>query len=162
MTPIGPDFDPAQTALRLGAAVFFGGIIGLNRDVHGKPAGLRTHAIVALGAAMVTLTSLLLVAGGDTGAVTRTIQGIVTGVGFIGAGVILHRSDPRGVQGLTTAATIWVVAALGVACGAGQFTLAAIATGMMMAVLIVGGPIERALHRVLKPREDPGDRTGDG
>lgn len=161
MTATMLEFDAMQTAARLGAAVLFGGVIGLNRDIHGKPAGLRTHAIVALGAAMVTLTSLLLVAGADVGAVTRTIQGIVTGVGFIGAGVILHRSDSMGVQGLTTAATIWVVAALGIACGAGQFALAAIATGLMLVVLVVGGPIERALHRLLKGPQGPGASDGE-
>ena len=157
------EFDAAQMATRLGAAVVLGGIIGLNRDLHGKPAGLRTHATVALGAAMVTLISMLLLStpGSDAGAVTRTIQGIVTGVGFIGGGVILHRSDPIGVHGLTTAATVWVAASLGIACGAGQFVLAAIATGLMLMVLIVGGPIERVLHRLIKGKALPASADGD-
>ena len=82
-------------------------MIGLDRESQGKPAGLRTHALVALGAATLTIVGLLLQAS-DTGAPSRVLQGIVAGIGFIGAGVILHRHDGRGIEGLTTAAAIWM------------------------------------------------------
>jgi putative Mg2+ transporter-C (MgtC) family protein len=151
MAPIPLETDLLTTLVRLGVAVLLGGAVGLNRDIHNKPAGVRTHALVALGAALVTLTGLYLAAsaGGDPSGVTRVIQGIITGIGFIGGGVILHRGDPMGVEGLTTAASIWVVAALGIACGAGYLMLALIAAGLVLAVLILGGPLERALHRRL-------------
>lgn len=155
MIAVPVELDTGGIAARLGLAVLLGAVVGLNRDIHHKPAGLRTHAIVALGAAMVTLTGVLLSAGtADATAVTRIVQGIVTGVGFIGGGVILRRTDPMGVHGLTTAATIWVVAALGIACGAGQSALALIAFGLMLAVLVIGGPIERRVHRWLAVDSD--------
>src|SRR5215510_3493509 len=103
---------------RLLLATIFGAVIGLNREREGKPAGLRTHALVALGAATFTLVGLLLQSS-DAAAPGRVLQGIVAGVGFIGAGVILHRQDARGVEGLTTAAAIWIAATIGVAAGAG-------------------------------------------
>src|SRR6476661_5314755 len=109
---IAPETMPtwSEVMLRLVAATVIGGAIGLNRELTKKPAGLRTHALVALGAALATVSALQLggVAGGSHGdAASRVIQGIVAGIGFIGGGVILH-TDGRNVVGLTTAATIWV------------------------------------------------------
>ena len=110
-----------ETAVRLGAALILGAIFGLNRELHGKPAGLRTHALVSLGAAVATIVVLKSPNGSlpvDPNAIGRVVQGILTGIGFLGAGVILH--DPIGhVTGLTTAATIWICAVLGIACGLG-------------------------------------------
>src|SRR4051812_45282219 len=95
--------------IRLSAATLIGGGIGLNRDLHHKPTGLRTLALVALGSAL----AVLAVADYPQADVSRVIQGVITGVGFIGAGVILHRPTQKRVHGLTTAAAIWVTAAYG-------------------------------------------------
>jgi len=135
-----------NTFLRLGAAILVGGTIGLNRDLRGKPAGVRTHALVALGSALAT--SVLEGEGKDPAAVSRVIQGIITGIGFLGAGVILHPEGGSVVRGLTTAASIWVVATLGIACGAGQWVLAGAGTGFTLTVLVLGGPLERVVHRI--------------
>src|SRR4029077_864175 len=109
---------PSEIALRFGAAVVVGGAIGLTRALRGKPAGVRTHALVSLGSAVVTVVAATVAAPAlDTAAVSRVMQGIITGIGFLGAGGILHEESGRRVRGLTTAATIWIVAALGIACG---------------------------------------------
>jgi len=131
---------------RLLLATLFGALIGLNREREGKPAGLRTHALVALGAATLTIVGLLL-RSSDAGAPGRVLQGIVAGVGFIGAGVILHRHNGRGVEGLTTAAAIWIVAAIGVATGAGLWRTGASVLGVALLVLVVGERIDRWVHR---------------
>ena len=139
---------------RLALATLFGAVIGINRELGRKPAGLRTHSLVALGAAVAALTSqhLTSVAGmADGAAVSRVIQGIVTGVGFIGAGVILHRDDPRGVHGLTTAASIWVVAAVGTAAGLGLWRIGVASVFLLLLVFAIGGPLDRALHRWRSP-----------
>lgn len=141
-----------QTALRLGAALIVGSILGLNRELHGKPAGLRTHALVCVGAAVATIISCGAPAGfasTDLNAVSRVVQGILTGVGFIGAGVILR--DPMGhVTGLTTAATIWICAVLGIVCGLGYWSLLGIAAFLTALLLALGRPIERLAERLFK------------
>ncbi len=138
-----------DVAARLGTAVLAGAILGINRDLHHKPAGLRTHALVSLGSAVVIVVAASI--GGASGeTVGRVIQGLVTGVGFIGAGVILHHDAERRVVGLTTAASIWVAAALGVACGSGQWFTALLGLALTLAVLVLGGPIERAWERRLR------------
>jgi putative Mg2+ transporter-C (MgtC) family protein len=124
---------------RIGAAALCGAVVGLNRNIHRKPAGLRTHAIVAIGAAVFTLVSLE-IAGSDPSGALRTVQGIVTGIGFLGAGVILHPAERRDVKGLTTAAVIWVAAGLGTACG---YVLAIVSTGLVLIVVSVGGRLEQ-------------------
>jgi len=131
--------------LRLSTATVAGGLIGLNREFKRKPAGLRTHALVGLGAAVATA---LVVWSGDGGpppfdALSRVIQGIITGIGFLGAGVILRTENGQTVHGLTTAASIWLAACLGSACGAGAWLVTAIAFAWIMLILIAGGPIER-------------------
>jgi putative Mg2+ transporter-C (MgtC) family protein len=147
--------DPVlEIALRLMAATLVGSVIGLNRDLHGKPTGVRTMGLVGLGSALIVVAAGLV--GGD-GDATRAVQGIVTGIGFLGAGVIVKDSTSGRIHGLTTAATIWLTAALGVTCGLGHWALALMATGLSLVVLIFGGPIERAMHRRWphKP-DDPG------
>ena len=131
---------------RLLLATLLGALIGLNRESYGKPAGLRTHALVALGAATLTLVGLLLQAS-DSSAPSRVLQGIVAGIGFIGAGVILHRPDGRGVEGLTTAAAIWIVAAVGVAAGAGLWRTGASVVVVVLLLLVVGERVDRWVHR---------------
>jgi putative Mg2+ transporter-C (MgtC) family protein len=142
---------PAATeiATRLVMATLIGSGIGLDRELRHKPAGLKTHALVALGAALVTVTtaSLTNLDHPDSAAMTRVIQGIIAGVGFLGGGAIL-KSDHEMVQGLTTAASIWVVASLGIACGAGEFGPALIALVIALIVLIFGNAIEKRIrHR---------------
>ncbi len=141
-----PSLETTDIALRLGSAVLAGAVLGINRDLHHKPAGLRTHGLVCLGSAVVVVVALSAV-DADANALSRVIQGIVTGVGFIGAGVILHRDAKHHVVGLTTAASIFVAAALGVACGSGNWITALLALALTLAVLTIGGPIERAMER---------------
>ena len=139
-----------ETALRLGAALLIGVLLGLNRELHGKPAGLRTHALVCLGAAVATIVALGTPAHSlpiDSNAISRVVQGILTGVGFLGAGVIMR--DPMGhVTGLTTAATIWICAVLGIVCGLGYWVLLGIAAVFTAFLLLLGRPIERLAERL--------------
>ena len=134
--------------LRLGSAAALGGAIGLNRNLHGKPSGLRTLALVGLGAATMVLVAID-DGGGDASAVSRVLQGLLTGIGFLGAGVILHEASTTKVHGLTTAASIWVTACLGAACGAGAWRLALTATVIVGLVLLFGGALEKTLRRRL-------------
>jgi putative Mg2+ transporter-C (MgtC) family protein len=141
-----------EIAVRLGAALILGSALGLNRELHGKPAGLRTHGLVSLGAALATIVSLGLPGESramDPNAISRVLQGILTGIGFLGAGVILR--DPSGhVSGLTTAATIWICAMLGVTCGLGYWSVLGIAVGLTVLALVVGKPIEHLAERLFK------------
>src|SRR5450830_182910 len=140
---------------RLGFAVLVGGMLGLNRDLNGKPAGLRTHALVTLGAAMATLVIINLQVTGnptDPNALSRVVQGILTGIGFLGAGVIIR--DPQGhVSGLTTAATIWVAAVMGILCGAGYWSLILVSSLMIMAVLTLGRSVEKLAERLFRKNQ---------
>jgi putative Mg2+ transporter-C (MgtC) family protein len=141
-----------QILLRLGAATLIGCALGLNREIRGKPAGMRTHALVALGTALVTLTGLVLAGHDgdfDSNSVSRVIQGIVAGIGFLGGGTILKSDSGEQISGLTTAASLWLVAALGIACGAGLWVMSVIALALALLVLIAGEPLERVLHRFL-------------
>lgn len=147
--------DWSDTVLRIGAATAMGGIIGLNRNLHGKPSGLRTLALVGLGAATMVLVATG--EGADPAAVSRVLQGLLTGVGFLGAGVILHEAKDQKVHGMTTAATIWVTACLGAACGAGALRTAFTAFAFVAAVLLFGGPLEKAVRRILDQRSGPRD-----
>jgi len=127
-------------------AVVLGAAIGLEREISGKAAGLRTNVMICLGAAVFTIISKQM--AGETGAVTRIAAQIVTGVGFLGAGAIIR--DRAGVLGLTTAATIWLVASIGMACGAGFHALAVISTFIAVIVLMGLGRLEKPLGRFRK------------
>lgn len=118
-----------QEIIQLLAAVLVGGLIGLEREIHAKSAGLRTITLITLGATVFTMLSQRL----DSGDPARIAANIVTGVGFLGAGAILF-SEGR-VKGLTTASSIWVAAALGMAVGLGEYGLVAAATGLVLLVL---------------------------
>ena len=139
-----------ETALRLGAALLVGTILGLNRELHGKPAGLRTHALVSLGAAVATIVVLRMPDGSfstDHNAMSRVVQGILTGVGFLGAGVILH--DPNGhISGITTAATIWSCAVLGLVCGLGYWVILGISLALTTITLLFGRRLERLAEKL--------------
>jgi putative Mg2+ transporter-C (MgtC) family protein len=120
-----------------------GGAIGYNRELRNKPAGLRTHVLVSVGAALYVMVPLALSAGGASEAAARVIQGIAAGIGFVGAGEIMriHPSDGTSarIEGLTSAAAIWIAAALGAAAGCGLWKLAvigAIATLVVLAALV--------------------------
>lgn len=151
--------DYPEILLRLTSSVVIGGLIGLDRNLHGKPTGIRTLGLVSLGAALATMASVNLL--GDHGqydpsAVSRVIQGVVTGVGFLGAGVIVHEDGGDRVRGLTTAASIWITAILGVLCGMGSWQSAGIALALVFLLFVLGKPLERALHRrwLKKPDEE--------
>jgi len=148
--------DWSEIVLRLGVATLAGGAIGLNRDLHGKPIGLRTLGLVGLATAMVVLLSSPLADSARVSdATSRVIQGILTGIGFLGAGVIMRAEHHFRVRGLTSAACTWLTACVGIACGAGQWRIVAAGLGLTFAVLVMGGRIERRLHRVLGGKEDP-------
>ena len=146
---------------RLCAAAVIGGMIGLNREIHGKPAGLRTLALVSLGSALATRLGIEVTTSNnlaaDLGSTTRIIQGILTGIGFLGAGVIFRGEGGGKVTGLTTAATIWVVACLGMACGAGRWQLVIAATAITFLILVVGGPFERRADAILRRGKHKGE-----
>jgi putative Mg2+ transporter-C (MgtC) family protein len=125
------DFD---ITLRLVTAVICGGLIGLERDLRRMPTGFRTMAIVSLGACIVAVAA---VRHGDSDGFSRVAQGVMTGIGFLGAGVILQHDKIRHVKGLTTAATIWMTAAIGLLCGIGELKLALLATVLAIAVLLL-------------------------
>jgi putative Mg2+ transporter-C (MgtC) family protein len=120
---------------RLLVAAVLGGLVGAEREHAGKAAGLRTHMLVALGATLFVLFPTE--AGMPIGDLSRVIQGVVTGIGFVGAGAILRRSDSNEVEGLTTAAGIWLTAAIGLAVGAGQLWLPVVGAAFAWVVLSV-------------------------
>ena len=124
-----------QMVLRLLLAAGLGGAIGYQREKADKPAGLRTHILICLGAALFTVASLF--GFGLTADVSRVAAGVVVGVGFIGAGAIIHRGGGGIVAGLTTAATIWAVAAIGLAAGAGLYLVAGVTTAITLGVLFL-------------------------
>lgn len=142
--PGGREF--AQHVVRLLVAVLLGGMLGLERELNGRWAGLRTHMMVSLGAAIFTITALF-TASNNLSEVTRVIQGIAAGIGFLGAGTILKLSSRLEVKGLTTASSIWLAAALGTVAGLGLYALAAASVLVALIVLAVLRPLEKALQR---------------
>jgi len=130
-----------EIASRMIAAILLGSIIGVQRELVGKPAGLRTHALVTLAAAVFTIIPLE--AGMSLEDLSRVIQGVATGIGFIGAGVILKRHDEGEVLGLTTAASIWTATAVGIGIGIGHVVMAAIAVALTLIVLATLNLVDR-------------------
>jgi len=126
------------------AAAILGAIIGWEREFHHKPAGLRTNILICIGAAVFTIISRQMAQGSED-SFTRIAAQIVTGVGFLGAGAIIQ--DRGGVLGLTTAATIWLVSSIGMACGAGLYKLAIFTTIVAIFVLLVLGKFHRPFDR---------------
>ncbi len=131
----------AAVAARLAAAGLLGGLIGAQRERVHSAAGFRTHILVALGAALFVLAGRE--AGFSTADTSRVVQGVVAGIGFLGAGTILKLADKGEVHGLTTAATVWVTAAVGVAAALSQLWLAALAAVLTWAVLALAIRLER-------------------
>jgi putative Mg2+ transporter-C (MgtC) family protein len=126
--------------IRLIAATLLGGAIGFQRERWGKPAGLRTHILVTLGTTVFVLGCTA--HGMSSDGLSRVIQGIVTGIGFIGAGSILKLNEERDIQGLTTASGIWMTAAIGVTIGLGALGLALLGTGLTLIILTLAGRLE--------------------
>lgn len=145
--PLESSVDLGDIALRLAAAVAVGVVIGIDREWRGKPVGIRTLALVALGAALICLTTVhLRELDNHPEAVARVvagvIEGVMTGIGFIGAGAVLYRREDGQVEGLTTAATVWVTAALGIACALASWTVVAVGVGLSLAVLVLLHPLD--------------------
>jgi len=136
--------DWLEIVARLFAAALIGGGIGINRHLHHKAIGLRTLSLVCSGAAGLVLASLH--SAGTTlhfDAMSRVIQGIMTGVGFLGAGVIIRSQVDDKVHGLTTAAVVWITAAIGALCGMGEWKILIVLSAIVAVVLLIGGPVER-------------------
>jgi putative Mg2+ transporter-C (MgtC) family protein len=153
------DLDTLDIALRLGVATLVGAVLGLNRDLHGKATGVRTLGLVCLGSALAVL-SIHRVGDSDP---SRVIQGIVTGVGFLGAGVIVRNGKGHHVHGLTTAACVWVTACIGAACAVAEWQIVVLGAALVLVVLVFGGPFERSIDRRWPGRNptDLGQKTAD-
>lgn len=148
------ELDWPEILLRLGVATLAGGALGLDRDLRGKPIGLKTLGIVGLSTATVVLLAVQFAEPGKiTDATSRVIQGILTGIGFLGAGVIVRESHRFRVHGLTSAACAFLAACVGIACGAGQWKIVAVAIGLAFVLLAVRR-VERRLHRMLGGTEE--------
>jgi putative Mg2+ transporter-C (MgtC) family protein len=132
-------------------AVVLGTLIGIEREVNKKPAGLRTNALICMGAAAFMIIAQRIGLGND--AVSRMTAGIVTGVGFIGGGAVLR--DRANISGVTTAATIWVVTSIGIACGMQLYDIAVLITILSLSVLTILSPIDRKIRKTTesKPQE---------
>lgn len=132
--------------LRLSMALLVGTILGLNRWLHHKSAGIRTHSLVAIGAA----TAVMLIGDfvqDDAQAISRVLQGLITGLGFLGAGVIIREQRSQKIHGLTTAASLWSCALIGATFGAGQFVLGGLSLGAVLVTLVIGGPLEKLVSK---------------
>lgn len=148
---------PMEVALRLLAATAAGVILGINRDLKGKPTGMRTLGLVALGAALATVATVYLAdIQSDANALSRVVQGVLqgvlTGIAFLGAGAIIRSEKPGDTPGLTTAANVFVTAAIGIACGLGEWWAALTGTVIALAVLVILSPIERRLETMARKR----------
>jgi putative Mg2+ transporter-C (MgtC) family protein len=140
----------ARVVVRLAAAAVLGGIIGLERELDHKRAGVRTHMLTALGSAL-----FVLIAGETHTDLSRVLQGIATGVGFLGAGTIFKWQEQHEVKGLTTAASIWVTAAAGAALGAGMLWPILIAVALAWIILKLLQPVIDYLTRLRPPTPSP-------
>ncbi len=138
---IGPD-SYLEILTRLGAAFALGGLLGFEREWSKRPAGLRTHILVAVASALFTIMSVAV--AGKAGDVSRIAAGVVTGIGFIGAGTIMRHGNA--VRGLTTAASLWMVAAIGVACGFEWYWAASVTTVIALVTLVVVDRLEETIR----------------
>jgi putative Mg2+ transporter-C (MgtC) family protein len=140
--------DLGRLLIRLLVAVAAGALLGYEREHVGKPAGVRTHMLVSLGAALITALPTLMHM--DASSVSRVIQGLAAGVGFLGGGAILKLSEKEQIRGLTTAASLWLAAGTGIAAGLGRPATALLAASLGLLILVVIGWMERrfpALHK---------------
>ncbi|HEU5467877.1 MAG TPA: MgtC/SapB family protein [Steroidobacteraceae bacterium] len=141
----------ARIVVRMLAAALLGAMVGIQRERAGKAAGVRTHMLVSMGGALFVITCLEW--GMDSDGMSRVIQGLVTGIGFIGGGAILKLAQQREVEGLTTAAGLWMTCAVGIAAGLGR--LGAAALGVVLTVIILG-VVGEITHRLEMKKEAKG------
>lgn len=139
-------------SVRLLFAAMLGGILGYERERRGRSAGVRTHMLVAVGAALFVLGPMM--AGMEIGDLSRVIQGVVQGIGFLGAGAIIFRRSRHAVEGLTTAANIWATAAIGIIAGLGLEGMAVLSTAVALVILAV---VPRLLPKDIGEEEDAGE-----
>lgn len=132
-------------------AVVLGTVIGIEREISKKPAGLRTNALICMGAAAFIVISQRV--GLTPDAVSRMTAGIITGVGFIGGGAVLR--DRENISGVTTAATIWVVTSIGIACGMQLYDIAVLITLLSLVVLTFLSQIDKKIRKTTKPKSKP-------
>ena len=141
--------EVTRLCLRLLVAVVLGGILGYERERTGAAAGFRTHMLVALGSALFVLVPLQ--AGTDISDMSRVLQGVIAGIGFLGAGAILKSSDDQEIRGLTTAASIWLTAAVGIAAGMGREATAVLSTAFALLILLaLRIPLRKAIRTETK------------
>jgi len=151
-----PDLEQlTRVVVRLLVAAVLGGLIGLERELAQKPAGLRTHMLVALGSALFVLIPLQ--AGMEMEDLSRVVQGLLAGVGFLCAGAILKGVHNDHVQGLTTSASLWMTAAIGMGAGLGREATAALSTLLALSILSLEGPLQRWLDRRKRRVATPND-----
>jgi len=158
------NFQPEiiDSALRLGAAALAGMVVGLNRDISGKPMGMRTLGLVSLGSALASIAAVNYANLHDhpdalSRVVQGVLQGVLAGIGFLGAGAVLRKPEAGEVHGLTTAATVWVVAALGIACALAAWHLVLLGVAVTLIILIVMVPVERWIVRLFDRDDRPPD-----
>jgi putative Mg2+ transporter-C (MgtC) family protein len=156
------ELSTLEVGLRLGAATLVGALMGINRDLANKPIGMRTLGLVALGAAAASVATIQVAGMAENpDAMSRVVQGIIQGVmagiSFIGAGVILRDAKARTVEGLTTAATVWVTAALGIACGLGRWDVVAVGVTIALMLLMAVSWVETLVSKVGVSKASPAD-----
>ena len=151
--------DWTEIILRLGVATLAGCLIGLNRDLHGTPIGLKTLGLVSLATAMLMVPVHSTAAQIVSDAGSRVMQGILTGIGFLGAGVIVHAGRHFRVRGLTSAACTWLAACIGIVCGLGQWRLVTVALVITFAILIIGARMEGWLHKKLGGEDETAQKS---
>lgn len=139
------DFLDWHCFIPFGVSILLGGLIGLEREVHRKPAGLRTNILICLSATLFTQLTLSLGAEESLDAASRVLQGVITGVGFIGAGAVIRGTHE--IHGITTAATIWLVTGVGIACGFGMYEDAVAVTVIALIVLWGLSPLDRRIRQ---------------
>jgi putative Mg2+ transporter-C (MgtC) family protein len=144
--------EVTQLVIRLLVAALLGGLLGLEREHQGKPAGVRTHMLVAASSALIVLVPLQMGIGEE--GLSRVVQGLLAGIGFVCAGAILKLEREEQVHGLTTAAGVWMTAAIGIAAGLGREMTAAISALLVLGILFLEGPLRRLGIRQREPRKD--------
>jgi len=152
----------SDVILRLLAAAGIGMAFGLNRDMHGKPTGMRTLGLVGLGAAVATIGTIhaanVVFSPAEFSRVLQgVVQGVLTGIGFLGGGVILRSQAGHRVHNITTAATVWITAALGMTCAVADWRILGIGFALALILLVLGGPVERFVESWFGKNDTPAE-----
>jgi len=137
-----------EMLLRLSLALISGILLGLNRSIHHESAGIRTHSLVSIGSAAIVLL-METIQPNNADAISRVLQGVITGVGFLSAGVIIKENNTQSVHGLKTAASIWICGLLGACFGAGAILLGSLSLGFIIFILMIGESLEKLLFSLL-------------